>query len=159
MAVIRFAPLAHGSTKQLAYTDQLDLSEPPIAFVQAVSSLPIKPPGASVVPQVKRKGMNQDNQLLGESLAIVNGIEGQEWECLDTLWGQNESGWFATAQNKVTSAFGIAQFLDSTWLGTGFKKSSDPEIQIKAGLVYIKNRYQTPCKALQFQVSHVPNWY
>ena len=39
------------------------------------------------------------------------------------------------------------QFLDSTWASTGIEKTSDPYRQIDAGLIYIKNRYGTPCAA------------
>ena len=100
----------------------------------------------------------QANIDLGQQIASTQGIVGKEWECLNTLWGKRESGWDNTILNKGGSgAFGIAQFLDSTWKGTGYQRSLDPEIQIRAGLVYIKNRYKTPCVGLKH--SYEFNWY
>ncbi len=107
---------------------------------------------------VTRKSINSSNQALGHSLALQSGLNEDEWACLDTLWGVRESGWNSTVLNKGGSgAFGIAQFLDSTWKGTGYQKSPDPVIQIKAGLVYIKNRYQDSCNALKHSLAL--NWY
>jgi hypothetical protein len=76
--------------------------------------------------------------------------------CLNQLW-QRESGWNPKAQNPSSSAYGIAQFLNSTWAGTGIAKTSDPYRQIDAGLIYIQKRYGTPCKAWSFWQSH--KWY
>jgi transglycosylase-like protein with SLT domain len=76
--------------------------------------------------------------------------------CLNQLW-QRESGWNPNAQNPSSTAYGIAQFLNSTWAGTGIAKTSDPYRQIDAGLVYIQKRYGTPCKAWAFWQSH--KWY
>lgn len=72
------------------------------------------------------------------------------------LWNQ-ESGWNNKAQNPTSTAYGIAQFLDSTWAGTGFSKTSDPAIQIKAGLKYISQRYGDPNRAWAHEVAN--NWY
>ena len=76
--------------------------------------------------------------------------------CLNQLW-QRESGWNPKAQNPRSTAYGIAQFLDSTWAGTGIAKTSDPNRQIDAGLIYIENRYGTPCAAWDFHQAN--NWY
>ena len=74
----------------------------------------------------------------------------REFACLHHLW-QKESGWRANAHNKLSGAFGIAQFLPSTWGNYKYPyKPKDPQIQIKAGLRYIYKRYQTPCKAWEF---------
>jgi hypothetical protein len=76
--------------------------------------------------------------------------------CLNQLW-QRESGWNPNAQNPSSSAYGIPQFLDSTWASTGIAKTSDPNRQIDAGLIYIKNRYGSPCGAWNFWQTH--KWY
>ena len=76
--------------------------------------------------------------------------------CLNQLW-QKESGWNPKAQNPSSTAYGIPQFLNSTWAGTGIAKTSDPYRQIDAGLVYIQKRYGTPCKAWAYWQSH--RWY
>jgi Transglycosylase SLT domain len=76
--------------------------------------------------------------------------------CLDRLWTA-ESGWNPNAQNPTSSAYGIPQFLNSTWASTGIAKTSNPNRQIDAGLIYIRNRYGTPCGAWAFWSSH--RWY
>src|SRR4051795_10807130 len=47
-----------------------------------------------------------------------------QFSCLDKLWNR-ESGWRADADNPSSTAYGIAQLLDSTWKYTGIKKTSD----------------------------------
>ena len=68
-----------------------------------------------------------------------------------------ESGFNNKAQNKRSTAYGMFQFLDSTWKGTGISKTSDPIQQTEAGCIYIKNRYGTPQKALDFHLRS--GWY
>jgi hypothetical protein len=89
------------------------------------------------------------------ALAQLGGDAGQ-FSCLESLWGK-ESGWNPDAQNPTSSAYGIAQFLDSTWAGTGIAKTSDGYRQIDAGLVYINSRYGSPCGAWSHSQSN--NWY
>lgn len=71
--------------------------------------------------------------------------------------GMKESGWRNTAQNPTSTAYGIGQFLNSTWAGVGIPKTSDPYQQVLAMGRYIKNRYGSPSRALSFHISH--NWY
>ena len=88
----------------------------------------------------------------------------KEYACLHALW-QKESGWRSTALNKSSGAFGIAQFLPSTWGNYKYPyKPTDPQIQIDAGLRYIYKRYETPCKAWAFWKSKagkdmIGGWY
>ncbi|MDQ3493183.1 MAG: transglycosylase SLT domain-containing protein [Chloroflexota bacterium] len=82
--------------------------------------------------------------------------QGGEWAALSRLI-QKESSFNPTAQNPTSTAYGLFQFLNSTWAGTGFKKSSDPAIQTAAGLRYIADRYGTPSKALAFHNAN--NYY
>jgi Transglycosylase SLT domain len=84
------------------------------------------------------------------------GGDGTQFSCLENLWGK-ESGWNPNAQNPTSSAYGIAQFLDSTWAGTGIAKTADGYRQIDAGLIYINNRYGSPCAA--WAHSQANNWY
>lgn len=79
-----------------------------------------------------------------------------QFACLDTMW-MHESGWNPNAQNPSSTAYGIPQFLDSTWATVGAVKTSDPYKQIDAGLIYIQNSYQTPCGAWSFWQAN--NWY
>ncbi len=87
------------------------------------------------------------NVATGKKLAAKYGWNtGQQWADLDMLW-ERESGWNNTAQNPTSTAYGIAQFLDSTWSGYTYAKTSDPTKQIVDGLEYIKRRYGTPAEA------------
>jgi hypothetical protein len=79
-------------------------------------------------------------------------LEVQAWYVL----GVKESGWRNTAQNPTSTAFGIGQFLDSTW-GPYGPKTSDPTKQIRYMAMYIRDRYGKPSKALAFHLLH--NWY
>jgi hypothetical protein len=98
-------------------------------------------------------------RALGREMAARRGWTGVQWTCLNLLW-THESGWDADAQNPVSTAYGIPQFLNTTWgaYGSG-PKTSDPAAQISDGLDYIGGRYGTPCKAWAFEMSHTPNWY
>lgn len=58
-----------------------------------------------------------------------------------SIIARGESGWNNNAQNPTTSAYGICQFLDSTWRGTGISKTADPVQQIQACLIYSEHRY------------------
>jgi SLT domain-containing protein len=77
---------------------------------------------------------------------------------LYNLW-QGESGWNNNAQNPTSTAYGIAQFLNSTWGGTGIAKTSNPASQIEAGLRYIQGAYGTPANAYSKWLSRSPHWY
>jgi cell wall-associated NlpC family hydrolase len=99
------------------------------------------------------------NRRLGQKMAQqMYGWTGAEWRALDSLWGTYESGWRNNAQNPGSTAFGIAQFLDSTWKPYG-PKTSNSGLQIKYGLEYVHDRYKDPIHALQFELSHTPHWY
>lgn len=71
--------------------------------------------------------------------------------------GMKESGWNNNAQNPHSSAYGIGQFLDSTWGGYGVPKTSDAYSQVLAMARYIQSRYGSPSAALAFHNSN--NWY
>lgn len=75
---------------------------------------------------------------------------GKQWRCLARLWGK-ESAWNHKAANTVSTAFGIPQFLNQTWINYGYPvRPKNPKVQIRAGLKYIKARYQSPCGAWRF---------
>ena len=128
-------------------------------FVQAINQPSSKPVNTTriieVVYNISEQG--QANRELGRRLASENDWIDTQWICLDKLWGIYESGWRNTAQNPRSTAYGIAQFLDSTWAGTGIIKTSDPKLQIQAGFIYIENRFGTPCQALKFRLAK--GWY
>lgn len=70
---------------------------------------------------------------------------------------QRESGFRPTAQNPSSTAYGLFQFLNSTWKGTGVAKTSDPVMQTVAGMRYIQQRYGSPDAAMAFWNRN--HWY
>jgi TP901 family phage tail tape measure protein len=81
---------------------------------------------------------------------------GKEWSALRQIV-MHESGFNNTAQNPNSTAYGMFQFLDSTWGNYGGHKTSDPWLQAKYGMNYIRDRYNDPNGAWNFWQSH--NWY
>lgn len=98
------------------------------------------------------------NRELGQQMAAERGWTGGQWSALDKLI-MGESGWNNTAQNPTSTAYGIFQFLNSTWGAYGFQKTSDPRTQILAGYKYIASRYGTPMNAYNTWLSRSPHWY
>ena len=84
-------------------------------------------------------------------------VKAKEFTCLVHLWDL-ESHWNPRAYNHASGAFGIAQFLPSTWANYKFPyMPRDPHIQITAGLRYITVRYGSPCAALVHEKNK--GWY
>lgn len=97
------------------------------------------------------------NKTLGQQLAAPYGWStGNEWTALNNLV-MAESGWDNTAQNPSSTAYGIGQFLDSTWATVGGTKTSNASTQIKLMLKYIKVRYGDPIKAWDHEMAN--HWY
>jgi hypothetical protein len=59
-----------------------------------------------------------------------------EWRSLNKLWGK-ESAWNMHADNPESSAYGIAQVLNT-------KPGTPAPLQIEKGLSYIVHRYDKP---------------
>lgn len=68
-----------------------------------------------------------------------------------------ESGYNNLAQNPTSTAFGMFQFLNSTWGGYGVPKTSDPTAQTVAGGRYLAARYGDPINAAAHERAY--NWY
>ena len=73
----------------------------------------------------------------------------RQWKSLSRLWGK-ESGWNHTAKNPHSSAYGVAQVLNTP-------RNSTIEQQINRGLKYIVHRYGTPERAWAFWKKN--GWY
>lgn len=140
----------------------------PIPTVTATVTVTPKPTPSKAKPSPSKTGTSRSSERparplqtpreIGRELAAARGWTGAEWYALEDLWTR-ESGWNPHAQNPTSTAYGIAQFLDSTWAGYGIAKTSDARLQIKAGLRYIAARYGTPSNALAFWLRQSPHWY
>jgi hypothetical protein len=95
-------------------------------------------------------------QKIVEVIEHAIAIEGVDWddkqvEAMARLcW--RESRYNPLLQNPRSTAFGLWQFLDSTWKYYGIEKTSDPLLQTIAAVRYIEDRYKTPKKALEFHL-------
>ena len=65
----------------------------------------------------------------------------KEYRCIELLWTK-ESNWNPKSKNKKSSAYGIPQLLKLT--------TTDPYLQIDAGIKYIRSRYTNGCNAYEF---------
>ncbi len=82
--------------------------------------------------------------------------EGQ-FSCLEKLWNK-ESRWQVDADNPTSSAYGIPQALPGNRMAAyGSDWRTNPVTQIKWGLDYIENRYNSPCSA--WAHSQDKGWY
>lgn len=96
------------------------------------------------------------NVGLVQSMAASRGWTGAEWNALYAVV-MRESGFNNNAQNPTSTAYGMFQFLDSTWGAYGASKTSDPTAQTTAGLNYIASRYGSPSNALAHENAY--GWY
>lgn len=104
-------------------------------------------------------GGNSANRALGQIMARAYGWgSGSQWNALNALV-MGESGWNNRAQNPTSTAYGIGQFLNSTWAGVGARKTSDPAGQIAAMLRYISQSYGSPSRAYSLWSRRAPHWY
>lgn len=81
-------------------------------------------------------------------MAAARGWTGQEWACLDELWGVKESGW-RTDAGGPEGAYGIPQsYPGNKMASAGEDWLTNPATQIAWGLGYIAGRWISPCAAL-----------
>jgi len=82
-----------------------------------------------------------------EMMATVYGWGEGQYKCLNRLWTK-ESNWNYQARNPRSGAHGIAQALPASKMekvGTDWR--TNPITQIQWGLLYVSERYDTPCAA------------
>ena len=118
---------------------------------------PVSAGGMSGVDIGSEPSGNLTNERIVHTGAVRMGW-GNQWPALRQLV-MHESGFRNTAQNPSSTAYGMFQFLDSTWRGVGGHKTSDPWKQTQYGLRYIKNsgNFHDPNSAWNFWQKH--HWY
>lgn len=89
-------------------------------------------------------------ELILQAYKILGNKYKQEIVFVDKLI-RKEAGYGTPSnklQNKRSTAFGLGQFLNSTWKSTNIKKTLDPIKQISALIIYSNNRYGSVEKAV-----------
>ncbi|HEX3781720.1 MAG TPA: hypothetical protein VHX38_18815 [Pseudonocardiaceae bacterium] len=102
-------------------------------------------------------GSRAGNEAIMQSVfASMFGWTGQQWSDAYQL-EMMEAGFNNTAQNPTSTAYGMGQFLNSTWASYGIAKTSDPTLQSEAMGRYIAARYGSPAGALSHENAY--HWY
>ena len=123
--------------------DKIDEREP-----AGLTKVPIKQepkPAPRPAPRAAPATVSGNKQ----SWLAASNIPQSQWHIVDWLVTR-ESGWRPTAQNPTSSAFGLKQFLDSTWATVGCVKSTDPVYQLNCGQKYVMQRYGSWSAAQSF---------
>lgn len=101
-------------------------------------------------------GSRAANKAIMQSVFAKYGWgSGPEWGAQDYL-EMREAGYNNTAQNPTSTAYGMGQFLDSTWAGFG-QKTSDSRLQSEYMARYEGQRYGDPIAAAAHERKF--NWY
>ncbi len=103
------------------------------------------------------------NAVQSANSRIVKGVSqergwhwGAQWNALHELL-MRESSFNHLAQNPTSTAYGLYQFLDSTWGSVSGRKTAQARLQAVYGNRYISQRYNDPIQALRFHDLH--GWY
>jgi membrane-bound lytic murein transglycosylase MltF len=88
--------------------------------------------------------------------AVLNKWGDKQWSYFSDLI-YRESNWESNRKNPNSSAFGLGQFLKSTWETVDCEKTEDPYKQIDCAIKYVELRYGTPKKAIEWHNKN--NWY
>lgn len=113
--------------------------------------------GGDAPPIPSSCGEYSGNRAIGCALLSWGGYQIDQMPCLSQLW-EKESGWSTSSTNPAGTAWGIPQALPGNKMkeyGSDWK--TNPVVQIKWGLKYIKGRYGDPCGAWDHFQSN--NWY
>ena len=100
----------------------------------------------SLSVEAARKPMGA-KRFAKEMMASEYGWGEEQYKCLNRLWTK-ESNWNYQARNPRSGAHGIAQALPASKMekvGTDWR--TNPITQIQWGLLYVSERYNTPCAA------------
>lgn len=84
-------------------------------------------------------------------------VGSKQFSCLNNLWIK-ESHWDETATNSSSGAYGIPQALPGSKMANAGKDwKTNPITQVKWGLDYIDDRYDSACNAWQHWLDN--GWY
>jgi hypothetical protein len=98
-----------------------------------------------------------DPRTIAKAMLLEFGFGSSQFTCLNTLWDR-ESHWRVNAKNHTSGAYGIPQALPGSKMATaGLDWKTNAATQIRWGLGYIKQRYGSPCGALDH--SNSVGWY
>lgn len=104
------------------------------------------PAGAPAGPVPSSCDSYSGNKQIGCTVLLSEGFEISEMTCLDPLWDK-ESGW-RTDAGDPGSAYGIPQANPGSKMSSsGSDWQTSAATQVRWGLGYIKDRYNTPCQA------------
>mgnify|MGYP000635366186 CR=1 FL=1 len=121
----------------------------PLRTSHSQAQIPLEAPKLPVVEfkeDIKEYAKRRVLEVFGEN----------HWEAFNKIiW--RESKWNHHAQNPRSSAFGLGQFLSSTWKSVGCVKTEEEKMQIDCTIKYIKKNYRNPQKALAFH--NQVGWY
>ncbi|GAA1357983.1 hypothetical protein GCM10009636_30040 [Arthrobacter koreensis] len=96
-------------------------------------------------------------QAFAASMMGGYGWSNGEFRCLVDLWNR-ESNWLTSAMNPYSGAYGIPQSLPGDKMAAaGSDWRTNYQTQIRWGLSYIAQRYETPCGA--WAHSEQKGWY
>jgi hypothetical protein len=119
-------------------------------------------PAAKVAPAPKPAAAVPVNDPAGAQAYAAAKLASYGWaadqmQCLQTLWTK-ESEWRTTATNASSGAYGVVQSLPAEKMASaGADYLTNYRTQINWGLDYVKERYGSPCGALNFHLAN--NWY
>lgn len=119
------------------------------------------------IPVAANANAEESRATAKKILEEDHGWGAAEYTCLVKLW-EHESNWNYKAENPSSGAYGIVQALPPSKMNTvGTDWRTNAATQIKWGLIYIEDRYGTPCGAWSFWQETDPakksgypgNWY
>ncbi len=94
---------------------------------------------------------------LAYALIASYGMGSEQNDCILWLWNR-ESGWRTNAYNESSGAYGIPQSLPGSKMAiVGADWRTNYETQVRWGMMYIVDRYETPCGA--WAHSEATGWY
>lgn len=121
----------------------------------------VEPAPAPVAAPVAAQPVAVDDPAGAQAYAAAElgsyGWAADQMPCLAKLWTK-ESDWKTTATNPSSGAYGVVQSLPAEKMASaGADFRTNYRTQINWGLNYVKQRYGSPCGALNFHYAN--NWY